>query len=106
MKYEKPEITAIHDAVETVQGFAKMGQHFDTRPSNGAYSGMNNQQTCRALLSRGPAHSGLLKHALLRFDSAVFAIAHTVPLLRDRRLHGGSARNRTSRHSVPAIWGG
>ena len=38
MKYEKPEINAIHDAVEAVQGFAKMGEQFDTRPSNGAYS--------------------------------------------------------------------
>ena len=38
MKYEKPEITAIRDAVEAVQGFAKMGEQFDTQPSNGAYS--------------------------------------------------------------------
>jgi len=38
MKYEKPEIVAIHDAAEAVQDFAKMGQQFDTQPSNGAYS--------------------------------------------------------------------
>ena len=37
MKYEKPEITAIHDAVEAVQDFAKMGQYFDIQPSNSAY---------------------------------------------------------------------
>jgi hypothetical protein len=38
MKYEKPEITTIHNAAEAVHGLAKMGEHFDTRPSSGAYS--------------------------------------------------------------------
>jgi hypothetical protein len=38
MKYEKPEIVTIDDALKAVQNVAKMGDHFDTRPSNAAYT--------------------------------------------------------------------
>jgi len=38
MKYEKPEIVLVEDAVEAVRTVAKMGQHFDTQPSSAAYS--------------------------------------------------------------------
>jgi hypothetical protein len=37
MKYEKPEITVIENAVEAIQSVAKMGESFDTQPSNAAY---------------------------------------------------------------------
>lgn len=38
MKYEKPQIVTIEDAVKAVQTVAKMGQHFDIQPSNAAYT--------------------------------------------------------------------
>jgi hypothetical protein len=37
MKYEKPEITVTEEAVQAIQSGAKMGEHFDTQPSNAAY---------------------------------------------------------------------
>jgi hypothetical protein len=37
MKYEKPEITVMEQAVQAIQSVAKMGEHFDTQPSNAAY---------------------------------------------------------------------
>jgi hypothetical protein len=37
MKYEKPEITMTEQAVQAIQTVTKMGQHFDTQPSNAAY---------------------------------------------------------------------
>jgi hypothetical protein len=37
MKYEKPEITVTEQAVQAIQAVTKMGQHFDTQPSNAAY---------------------------------------------------------------------
>lgn len=37
MKYEKPEVVVIEDAVRAIQASTKMGEQFDTRPSNGAY---------------------------------------------------------------------
>jgi len=38
MNYEKPKIIAIANAVQAVQSAAKMGEHFDTQPSNAAYT--------------------------------------------------------------------
>jgi hypothetical protein len=37
MKYEKPQIVVVEDAVQTVQASVKMGEQFDTKPSNAAY---------------------------------------------------------------------
>jgi hypothetical protein len=37
MKYEKPEIVVMEQAIQAIQSVTKMGENFDTQPSNAAY---------------------------------------------------------------------